>query len=49
MKTLSIKISGLVEINNAEIKKLNGGVAPGSNGSCTPDFGPKVPESLFKF
>jgi len=38
MKTLNTKISGLVEINNTEIKKLNGGVAPGSNGTCTPDF-----------
>lgn len=50
MKTLNIKISGLVEINNTEIKKLNGGVVPGPNGSCTPiDFGPKIPEDLFKF
>lgn len=50
MKTLNTKISGLVEINNTEIKKLNGGVAPGPNGTCTPiDFGPKIPEDLFKF
>ena len=47
MKTLNTKISGLVEINNTEIKKLNGGVVAGSNGTCTPiDFGPKFTNPL---
>ena len=38
MKNLNTKISGLVEINNADTQKLSGGVAPGPNGCCIPNF-----------
>ena len=49
MKNLNTKISGLVEINNVEIKELNGGVAPGPNGCCIPNFPKpiKLPDLMF--